>query len=92
MLNVNVLPLKVTTARVSAYMLTLTFATATLSFNVLPLSLNVNVLPLKVATVTDSAYMLTLTVLTVANAKLSVYVLPLTVLTTTLSFNVLTRF
>ena len=37
--------------------------------------------------------MLTLTfatVLTVANAKLSVYVLPLTVLTTTLSFNVLT--
>ena len=39
--------------------------------------------------------MLTLTsatVLTVANAKLGVYVLPLTVLTTTLSFNVLTRF
>ena len=76
MLNVNVLPLKVTTARVSAYMLTLTFATATLSFNVLPLTLNVNVFPLKVATVTVSAYMLTLTfatVLTVANAKLSVY-------------------
>ena len=51
-------------------------ATATLSFNVLPLTLNVNVLPLKVATVTVSAYMLTLTfatVLTVANAKLSVY-------------------
>ena len=42
----------------------------------LPLTLNVNVLPLKVATVTVSAYMLTLTfatVLTVANAKLSVY-------------------
>ena len=41
--------------------------------------LNVNVLPLKVATLTVSAYMLTLTfanVLTVANAKLSVYVLP----------------
>ena len=57
--------------------------------------LNVNVLPLKLATATVSAYMLTLTfatVLTVANAKLSVYVLPLTVLTTTLSFNVLTRF
>ena len=47
----------------------------------------------KVATVTVNAYMLTLTfatVLTVANAKLSVYVLPLTVLTTTLSM--LTRF
>ena len=45
----------------------------------LPLTLNVNVLPLKVATVTVSAYMLTVTfatVLTVANAKLSVYVLP----------------
>ena len=57
--------------------------------------LNVNVLPLKVATVTVSAYMLTLTfatVLTVANAKLSVYVLQLTVITTTLSFNVLTWF
>ena len=77
MLNVNVLPLKVATATVNAYMLTLTFATTTLSFNVLPLTLNVNVLPLKVATVTVSAYMLTLTfatVLTVANAKLSVYV------------------
>ena len=76
-------------------MLTLTFATATPCFNVLPLTLNVNVLPLKVANITVSAYMLTLTfatVLTVANAKLSVYVLPLTVLTTTLSFNVLTRF
>ena len=48
-------------------MLPLTLATA---------MLNVNVLPLKVATVTVSAYMLTLTfatVLTVANAKLSVY-------------------
>ena len=54
MLNVNVLPLKVATATVNAYMLTLTFATATLSFNVLPLTLNVNVLPLKVATVTVS--------------------------------------
>ena len=67
-------------------MLTLTVVTATLSFNVWPL---------KVATATVSAYMLTLTfatVLTVANAKFSVYVLPLTVLTTTLSFNVLTRF
>ena len=87
------LPLKVATATVNAYKLTLTFATATPSFNVLPLTLNVNVLPLKVATVTVSAYMLTLTfvtVLTVANAKLSVYVLPLTVLTTTLSM--LTRF
>ena len=51
-----------------------------------------NVLPLKVATVTVSAYMLTVTFATVLNAKLSVYVLPLTVLTTTLSFNVLTRF
>ena len=60
MLYVNVLPLKVTTARVSAYMLTITFATATLSFNVLPLTLNVNVFPLKVATLTVSAYMLTL--------------------------------
>ena len=70
-------------------MLTLTFATATLSFHVLPLTLNVNVLPLKDATVTVSAYIMTVTfatVLTVANAKLSVYVLPLTVLTTTLSF------
>ena len=89
------LPLKVATVTVSAYMLTLTFAIATLSFNELPLTLNVNVLPLKVTTVTVSADMLTLTfatVLTVANAKLSVYVLPLTVLTTTLSFNVLTRF
>ena len=69
----NVWPLKVATATVSA----------TLSFNVLPLTLNVNVLPLKIATVTVSASMLTLTfatVLTVANAKLSVYVLPLTVL------------
>ena len=67
MLNVNVLPLKVTTARVSAYMLTLTFATPTLSFNVLPLTLNVNVFPLKVATLTVSAYMLTLTFATVLN-------------------------
>ena len=41
MLNVNVLPLKVATATVNAYMLTLTFATATPSFNVLPLMLNV---------------------------------------------------
>ena len=85
MLNVNVLPLKVATATVNAYMLTLTFATATPSFNVLPLTLNVNVLPLKVATVTVSAYMLKLTfatVLTVANAKLTFVVLPLTVLTT----------
>ena len=71
MLNVNVLPLKVVTARVSAYMLTLTFATATLSFNVLPLTLNVNVLPLKVATVTVSAYML----ITFATATLSFNVL-----------------
>ena len=95
MLNVNVLPLKVVTATVSAYMLTLTFSTATLSFNVLPLTLKVNVWTLKVATLTVSSYMLTLTfatVLTVANTKLSVYVLPLTVLTTTLSFSVLTRF
>ena len=45
MLNVNVLPLKVAT--VNAYMLTLTFATATLSFNVLPLTLNVNGLAIK---------------------------------------------
>ena len=88
------LPLKVATATVSAYMLTLTFATATLSFNLLPLTLNVNVLPLKVATVTVSAYMLTLTfatVLTVANSKLSVYCC-IYGFTTTLSFNVLTRF
>ena len=48
-------------------MLTLTFATATPSFNVLPLTLNVNVLPFKVATVTVSAYMLTLTFATVFN-------------------------
>ena len=86
----------------SANVLQLTVITTTLSFNVLPLTLatallNVNVLLLKVVTATVSAYMLTLTfatVLTVANAKLSVYGvgLPLTVLTTTLSFNVLTRF
>ena len=73
-LSFNVLPLTLATATV--YVLSLTVLTATLSFNVLPLTLNVNVLPLKVATVTVSAYMLTLTfatVLTVANAKLSVY-------------------
>ena len=48
MLNVNVfLPIKVATATVNAYMLTLTFATATLSFNVLPLMLNVKRLAIK---------------------------------------------
>ena len=55
-------------------MLTLTVVTATLSFNVLPLTL-VNVLPLRVVTATVSAYMLTLTF---ATATLSFNVLPLT--------------
>ena len=60
-------------------MLTLTVVTATLSFNVLPLTL-------------ATAMLNVATVLTVANPMLSAYVLQLTVITTTLSFNVLTWF
>ena len=57
-------------------MLTLTVVTATLSFNVLPLTLATAMLnPLKVVTATVSAYMLTLTF---ATATLSFNVLPLT--------------
>ena len=97
---INVLPLKVATATVSAYMLTLTFATRLVNM----LTLNCKGCNCNVLVDTNvcncfngckaklSVYVLPLTVLTTLSFNVFVYVLSLTVLTATLSFNMLPRY